>query len=117
MAHFIDKDAVLAEIEELIADENESIKCFEHRKNVSEVKRSNARICILMYIRSFLDTLEVKELDIEKEIGNIWNPRFNLGWDEKSLLSVNHEGFTNIAKHFFELGMAVSNKALKGEEV
>lgn len=60
---------------------------------------------------SFIDTLEVKEVDLEKEIDNIWNPRFNFGWDEKSLLSMNHEGFTTIAKHFFKLGF----KALKGE--
>lgn len=61
-------------------------------------------------VLSFLDTLEVKEVDLEKEIDNIWNPRFNLGWDEKSLLSMNHEGFTTIAKHFFGLGL----KAQKG---
>lgn len=66
---------------------------------------------------SFLNTLEVKEVDLEKEIDNIWNPRFNLGWDEKSLLSMNHEGFTTTAKHFFELGMAASIKAQKVELV
>ena len=42
---------------------------------------------------------------LEKEIDKIWNPRFNLGWDEKSLLSMNHEGFTAIAKYFYELGL------------
>ena len=53
---------------------------------------------------AFLD-LETKEVDLEKEIDKIWNPRFNLGWDEKSLLSMNHEGFTTIAKYFYELGL------------
>ena len=52
-----------------------------------------------------VDTLEVKEVDLEEEIDKIWNPRFNLGWDEKSLLSMNHEGFTTFAKHFYELGL------------
>lgn len=58
------------------------------------------------------NTLETKEVNLEKEIDKIWNPRFNLGWDEKSLLSMNHEGFTTIAKHFFELGLK-----LKGEKL
>lgn len=59
----------------------------------------------------YKENLEVKEEDLEKEIDNIWNPRFNPGWNEKSLLSMNHEGFTTIAKHFFELGLKVQ----KGE--
>ena len=63
----IDKSAVMAEIEKIIADETESIKTFEHSKNVSERQRSNARIEMLMFIRSLLDTLEVKEVDLEKE--------------------------------------------------
>lgn len=46
-----------------------------------------------------------EEVDLEKEIDSIWNPRFNLGWDDKSLLSINHEGFTSIAKHFYKLGL------------
>ena len=56
-------------------------------------------------ILSFLNTIEVKEVDLEEEIDKIWNPRFNLGWNEKSLLSMNHEGFTTIAKYFYELGL------------
>jgi len=59
----------------------------------------------------YKENVEVKGMDLEEEIDNIWNPRFNLGWDEKSLLSMNHEGFTTVAKHFFELGL----KAQKGE--
>ena len=47
---------------------------------------------------------------LEKEIYKIWNPRFNLGWDEKSLLSMNHEGFTTIAKYFYELGLKTQKK-------
>ena len=58
MTHYIDKDRIVAEIEKIIADETESIKSFEHGKNVSEVQRSNARIGILIHIRSLLDTLE-----------------------------------------------------------
>ncbi len=83
MTHYIDKSAVVAEIEKIIADETESIKSFEHSKNVSEVQRSNARMGVLMHIRSLLDTIEVKEVISEQEglcngifnriIGNTWN--------------------------------------------
>ena len=56
---------------------------------------------------AFMDSLPNEPIskDLEKEIDSIWNPRFHLGWDEKSLLSINHGGFTSIAKHFFELGL------------
>ena len=75
---------------------------------------SEHRICYnkaLQQVQCEIDALEVKEVDLEKEIDDMWNPRFNLGWDDKSLLSMNHEGFTAIAEHFFELGL----KAQKGE--
>ena len=47
---------------------------------------------------------EQPEVDLEKEIDAIWNPRFNLGWDEHSALSMNHAGFASIASHFYALG-------------
>lgn len=56
-------------------------------------------------ILNIIDTLEVKEVDLEKEIDNVWNPHFNLGWDDNSLVSINHKSFESIAKHFFELGL------------
>jgi hypothetical protein len=99
MTHLIDKDALVAEIERL-------------RKNQSLDDRHGQGVLDGLHsLEKFIDTLEVKEVDLDKEIDNIWNPRFNLGWDEKSLLSMNHEGFTTIAKHFFELGL----KTQKGE--
>ena len=52
-------------------------------------------------ILSLIDTLEVKEVDFEKE------------W--KEFLKDGDVGFKEIAKHFFELGIQVSNKAQKGE--
>ena len=48
--------------------------------------------------------VEGLEKDLEKEIDAIWNPRFNLGWDDYSLLSMNHAGFASIARHFAEWG-------------
>lgn len=74
MEKYISLDAVLAEIEKIIADETESIKCFERRRNVSEVQRSNARIGVLTHLRSRLNTLEVKEVNSEKEqVASVWH--------------------------------------------
>lgn len=108
MEQYIPKSALVAEIEKIIADETESIKSFEHGKNVSEVQRSNARIGILMHIHSFLDTLEMEgaDFDFTKEVDM---------WIEDN---GDTNGFFNVeelAKHFFELGMTASNKAQKGE--
>lgn len=106
MTRYIDKDALVAEFNRLIAEliEEGEDTMFEQ-----------GRISAFEDAKLFINTLEVKEVDLNKEIDNIWNPRFNLGWDEKSLLSINHEGFTTFAKHFFELGMAVCNKPQKEE--
>ena len=55
------------------------------------------------------DTLEVKEVDLEKEYKSFVeeDPVYN-----KLVNSIVGKA---IAKHFFELGMSVSNKAQKGE--
>ena len=57
-------------------------------------------------ILSFLDTLEVKEVDFEKELDKEWNKceptDEGMGLE---IVSIEHEQFDNIAKHFFELGI------------
>ena len=101
MVQYIDKDAIVTEIEKIIADETESIKSFEHGKNVSEVQRSNARISVLEHIRSLLDTIEVKEVDLDAEI-NLW---------VRNLHRVpNFEELNKFARHFFELGLKAAQK-------
>ncbi len=63
-------------------------------------------------ISQVIDSLQQEQpgVDLEKEINEIWNPRFNLGWDEHSALSMNHEGFVHIARHFYELGKLNTTK-------
>lgn len=56
------------------------------------------------YIHSVMKEQEQPEADLEKEIDAVWNPRFNLGWDEKSLLSINRSAFETIARHFWNKG-------------
>ena len=63
----------------------------------------------LIEIKDFLNTLEVKEVELEKEYKDFVeeDPVYNK--------LVNGIVGRAIAKHFFELGMAVSIKAQKGE--
>ena len=49
---------------------------------------------------------ERPETDLEKEIDAVWNPRFNLGWDEHSCLTMNRAGFESFALRFYKLGKA-----------
>ncbi len=86
MAHLIDKDALVAEIERrlwLLVP-----KMTFHQQRVELEK-----------LLSFINTLEVKEVDLEKEI--------NEHWDEWA----KEDGFHSIdfAKHFFELGLNVAD--------
>lgn len=63
----------------------------------------------LSKLESFIDTLEVKEVDLEKEIAFQWE---GCDCDDINLYAkVSSEQFKAIAKHFFELGL----KAMKGE--
>lgn len=55
---------------------------------------------------SFIDTLEVKEVDLEKEIRHYRMRNPIIQHREESL----YDYMANVAKHFFELGMSVSNK-------
>ena len=45
------------------------------------------------------------KVDLKKEIDAVWNPRFNLGWDENSCLTMNRAGFEKFSRYFYELGL------------
>lgn len=97
----IDKDALLAEIEKriracgncYILDELTSLHCT-------------------------FNSIEVKEVDIEKEVIDWWNAHYSskaYTFEGYSGHYIENSTVIEIAKHFFELGMAVSDKAQKGE--
>ena len=90
--------------EKLIAEIERKMKCWEGE---GLPKGIDSPYCTLKGVRTFVESLqqEQPEVDLEKEIDAIWNPRFNLGWDEHSALSMNHAGFASIARHFYELGL------------
>jgi len=102
MEQYIPKSAVVAKIEkeldscELIQMDNDDISVYE-----------KGREDVCHTILSFLDTLEVKEVTIDEEIEKCLK--------KYHMLAVGKKDFSEIAKHFFELGIGASNKAWKGE--
>ena len=67
------------------------------------------RICYnkaLQEVQCELDTIDVKEVDLEREMDKEWNKCEPI--DEGmglEIVSIEHEQFDNIAKHFYELGL------------
>lgn len=105
----VDKDTLVTEIkkrqkEEVFYDEDGSFASWADQNHYSTLES----------IKNFLDILEVKEVDLEKEIIDWWNTHYS----EKDYTFEGHAGHylenstvIDIAKYFFELGL----KAQKGE--
>lgn len=84
----IDKDALVAEIERLK-------NIYNDEDDIHDVAKYN----ILIDILDFLDTLEVKEVDVNKEISQFIAANF-----EKA--KIGHKiSLRRTARHFFELGL------------
>lgn len=91
---YIDKSAIVAEIEEL---EDEAKKCPSDF--------GCGRLSICKELMNFLDALEVKEVNLEKEI-NLW---FDYGFpNDEELLDYIKE----TAKRFFELGLSAQTSTV-----
>lgn len=65
MAHLIDKAAVVAEIERLISNGQTKLKESEECKDYESYVALAERIATCINVLSFLDTLEVKEVDLD----------------------------------------------------
>ena len=100
MKQYIDKSALVAEIER-------RKRTWQHQ----DQQYVNGGRDVCDYLLGFLDTLEVKEVDLEKELQSFFYP--HVPWDDyyKSEQEDIKEWSFKIAKHFFELGL----KAQKGE--
>ena len=103
MAQYIDKDALVAEIEK--------------RREYNAKERYFGRLVEDNYFLDFINSLEVKEVDLEANIEDYINSHFTEGCDGgmisdwyKVLGGVHYNDLKEIAKHFFELGL----KAQKG---
>lgn len=99
MTQYIDKAVVVAEIER----RRKAIPKEEDDKRLKAVYGNEA--FVLTDLLSFIDTLEVKEVGLDREIDRVWKE------NSDSIPPENWIEFKNIAKHFFELGL----KAQKGE--
>lgn len=102
MAQYIDKDALVAEIEKLKTFYNDD-------ENIHHIAKFN----ILVDILSLITALEVKEVDLEKEI-NEWLLRDNI-------TDTRNDDYCDVdieetAKHFFELGLK-AQKELTWEDI
>ena len=106
MVHYISKDALVAEIEKRI---KEISKECEESKTIqfTLIGKINA----LENLLPFLNTLEVKEVDLDKEISNYLD-NHNLNIQDGGRIVFNNGDtpnflcdFRDIAKHFFELGL------------
>ena len=102
MAQYIDKAAVVAEIERRISLFQKEKKTEKWSVEASQMNviTLGARIAMLEEILSFLNTLEDKEVDLEKDI-DIY---YNSGRGRRDDIAM-------MARHFFYLGL----KAQKGE--
>lgn len=104
MAQYIDKSALVAEIENIRKHYIERDD-FDYGWNFALDK-----------VLSFLDTIEVIEVDLEKEIENILEKEKAFVTDNREVKYYNGDSFNHIyelefiAKHFFELGLKVAQK-------
>lgn len=92
----IDKDKIVVEIEEALDG-----PAPLHDQQCSW---ENGYYCGLHKAESIIDSIEAKEVDLEKEIDLVKGDyaQVDVAWNKD---------FDFIARHFFELGMRVSNKA------
>ena len=85
-------------LDALVAWASETFLC----ENASIIRK----ICYKELLE-YLNTLEVKEVDLEKETKKWWKERLHLN-PENQLWMDAHQSIV-FAKHFFELGISVSN--------
>ena len=102
MKQYIDKDKVVEEIENLISALKEH--CNPNPFGNTEECMAAAEIGALNTVLDTINTLEVKEVDLEKSLkGFMGRYAYENGGEYPSAI--------DIAKHYFELGL----KARKGE--
>ena len=116
MTQYIDKAAVVAEIERRISNHNKELQHASDEDFVSSwaSDEENQKLALTALI-PFLNTLELKEVDLGKELDSYFAKfkgleKNNWNWRTDSM-NIHAQGIYDFAKHFFELGL----KAQKGE--
>lgn len=104
MEKYIDKSAVVAEIIRRLEFVKERLKrnnSYTEEGNTAW-KKDKALYDAYNFLLSFLDTLEVKKVDLEKEIDKVWNTDYED-------FGISADDFYSVAKHFFGLGLKAKN--------
>lgn len=104
MAKLIDKDALIAEIERR---RNAALMRQRNLEAIGQETVSNEMVAFeLDKILSFINTLEVKEVDLEEEIKSWRHNHFHSKRDkEASGEYLERVSQLDLARHFFELGL------------
>ena len=100
MLHLIDKSALVADIEKLkrtVDDSSSYCVGWQHALRMLELS---------------LDTIEVKEADLDFMLHEYWNLSPKITIDSLESATMTKDEMINFAKIFFELGL----KAQKGEQ-
>lgn len=107
MTQYINKSALVAEIEKRISNHNKELQRASDEDFVSSwaSDEANQKLALTTLI-PFLDTLEVKEVDFEKALDNFYKQE---DWSPTD--AIEYDTHKDIARHFFELGL----KTQKGE--
>ena len=90
----IDKDALIAEIKK-------RYEYWREKEHNSHSIESEARMSECQYLVLLLNTIKVKEVDLEKEAEQFVQSEYFIYNKESPILL--------IAKHFFELGLSVNS--------
>jgi len=110
MAHLIDKDALVAEIERRLHKYEKEYKELAHYEIWITAKKIEPKIEELKNFRSFINSLEVKEVDLEKEIKDHIKECLDVKFPTTNVELIKKD-VAYTARKFFELGL----KAQKGE--
>jgi len=96
MTQYINKDALVAEIEKIIEEPAPS--------HDSQCSWEDGYYCGLCKAESIIDIIKVKEVDLEEEIDNYFNTsvRKNIQANDNVTLFMQCR---KVARHFFELGI------------
>lgn len=105
MAQYVDKDALIAEIEKVINEINlDIIEDWRHRL------QRECDIKVMKNILSLIDTLEMKEVDLEKELQDHIRECLDIKFPTTDIELIKKD-VEYTARKFFELGL----KTQKGE--
>lgn len=101
MAHLIDKDALVAEIEKRIVHNTK----WKDACKTFAVLAANQAIEEDKKILSIIDSFEVKGVDLEKETKEVQRDYKTIDEYEGYFATIYASDIEWIAKHFFELGL------------